>query len=239
MEQKKFEIKDEQLNGTIYSLKLAELENLGAEFDSAIQVIADGGFPTNEKFIKGNLSTELAFRLYLNSQAKSEIEKVGGLIASNDDRTGIIDKYKMVFEQYKRVINVFKEVYTKGLIKPVEIDGKLTYDRDFNKNTAKMVATFFVDGAALVEYHDLCKQMYDLRVKIKTIEEKHGMHNHFCLGENTDFSDMFDSTQVMRYAQIDSFFGGKMMGINDCPTSWLHVFGHVFKKDGAPKKEEK
>jgi hypothetical protein len=228
-----FRIEKEQLNSVIYFSKFSELENEGSSFDAAINILVENNLPADEKSIKENFCTELSLRLFLNSMAKSELEKVGGLMADDNDRDRIVSKYKTLFDDVKSVIPVFNKVFNRGALLIMKSKGCLTYDKEHNKDIAKLYATFFVDADALMKYHAMCLEMAESRKKLKEFELQHNIRNSFGLGVPFDYSDRFGGVDVIREMTIDDYFEN-----HDSVELWVKMFGNHFKTNGI-KEESK
>lgn len=227
MKKENFKFEDVQLNNLLYSNKLAELDNIGAEFTTAIELIKNSGFPTDEKFIREHLLSEMSLRLYLNSLAKAEIEKIGGLMADDNEKEKIIGKFKLIFDNLKGLTRIFFEVFEKKIIHVIT-DGKegLIYDGQHSRKAARLFAEYRINGEELAKYREMCIQMYDLRKKIKKFEESHGMHNHFGLGELFQYSDKYSEHDVIKATKIDTFFTENL----DNEQNWVKIFGIYFKE---------
>lgn len=226
MERKDFQFSDQQLNGLMYSNKLSELQNISAEFATAIQVIEENGLPSDEKSIKEHFCTELGLRLYLNSLAEVEIKKIGGYIADEQEKEKILSKYKQLFEDMKGIVPVLNKILNKGLVKVIcDTDGNLSVDEKYNKHVATIYATYHINGNELEQYHTMCAKMAEMRKQIKAFELKHNIRQSFGLGVLFDYADRFGDTDVMRCMMIDDYFAN-----HDNSQLWLKMFGSYFIK---------
>jgi hypothetical protein len=236
MKKNEFEFKDEQLDSFKYSEKLAELQNISAEFDAAINILRENNLPADEKSIKEHFCTELGLRLYLNSLAETEIKKAGGYLIEEQQKTSILNTYKQLFDDVKGIVPVFNKILNKGLVKVIcDTDGNLSVDEEYNKHVATIYATYHINGEDIKQYHTMCLQMAEMRKELKEFEESHNIKQHFGLGVMFNYPDRFGGLDVMRGMMIDDYFAN-----HDNNQLWLSMFANYFRTNGTTTiKEDK